>query len=76
MEKQVFEKAADLCGEINYLKRELDYLTDINNIDSVSRMINNLKLLIEIPAIDELKEKVKIAIQSKIDKLEKEFEQL
>jgi hypothetical protein len=76
MEKQVFEKAADLNADIHYLKRELDYLTDINNIDQISRMINNLKLLVEIPAIDELKDKVKTAIESEIDKLQKEFEQL
>ena len=76
MEKQVFEKAADLRGEINYFNRELGYLHDIDNIDRLFCMIENLKLKIEIPALDELKAKVKTAIEFEIDKLEKEFEQL
>ena len=76
MKIEEFDEALDIMREIDFIKRELLRLEHCNNLDSLSSIISDFKLQIEIPDIKSLNMNIKVILNQKINKLNQKFDEL
>ena len=74
-----FDKAKNIYYNINYIKKDLDYLSNIINFGNIDFRLSfdiSGDILVPTELRKEILNKIKDNLRGKIEKLEKDFEDL